>query len=269
VPTVFANCRSILHRGDGIVHTAVAPDVCKTPSPGGPVPLPYPNIARDGDLASGASSVTIEGHPVALKSSNLALSTGDEAGTAGGGVVSNRIKGKLTWVDTSADVQVEGQEVARFLDATMHNGNTSNTTGVSPGGPTPPPPPAPCSPHAWIEITKGTPAERLAKLDASKDAGAPYNACVARKLGGEVGREFKCDLCGATQELDLVVGGAPGECKAGNNGAAKKQTLNYVQISQQKFGGAPVTIFFQSAAKALREAPHVAKWGATAKHEAC
>ena len=24
---------------------ATIPDVCKTPSPGGPIPLPYPNIA--------------------------------------------------------------------------------------------------------------------------------------------------------------------------------------------------------------------------------
>jgi hypothetical protein len=270
MPTVFANGRSIIHKGDALVQTAVAPDVCKTPSPGGPIPVPYPNIAMDGDLDAAAKSVLIEGNPTAIKSSNLSMSTGDEAGSAGGGVVSSKIKGKMTWTDASPDVKAEGTGVVRFLDPTMHNGNTSNAPGLAKGGPTAPaPPPAKCPPHAWVEITKGTPDERLAKLDASKDAGAPYNACVARKLKGEVGREFQCAICKTTQEIDLVVDGAPGECKAGNQGAKKKQTLQIIEISNQMFGGAGVTVFMQSAAKAASEAPHVAKWGATVKHEPC
>jgi hypothetical protein len=131
--SVYANSRKILHKGDGLVHPAKAPDVCKTPSPGGPIPVPYPNIARDGDLAAGAKRVTIEGSSVALKSSNLRTSTGDEAGTAGGGVASSKIKGKLTWASGSLDVKIEGKGVSRFLDVTLHNGNMSNTSGSSGG----------------------------------------------------------------------------------------------------------------------------------------
>ena len=41
------------------------------------------------------------------------ISTGDEAGTAGGGVVSNKIKGKAEFVNFSFDVQVRGQERRR------------------------------------------------------------------------------------------------------------------------------------------------------------
>lgn len=75
--------------------------------------------------------------------------------------------------------------------------------------------------------------------------------------------------CGAYQEVDLIVDSKPVECKAGNQGAKKKQTMNYVQISQQHFGGAPVTVMCQSATKAASEAPHVARWGAQVAHEAC
>ena len=56
------------------------PDVCLTPSPGGPIPIPYPNIAQSSDTAMGSKTVTIEGNPVMLEGSNFATSTGDEAG---------------------------------------------------------------------------------------------------------------------------------------------------------------------------------------------
>ena len=37
------------------------PDVCKTPSPGGPVPIPYPNIAQSVTLAKGTTTVKADG----------------------------------------------------------------------------------------------------------------------------------------------------------------------------------------------------------------
>jgi Domain of unknown function (DUF4150) len=131
--SVHANGRTILHKGDGLTQTSGPPDVCKTPSPGGPVPIPYPNVAMDSDLADGAKKVKIEGNPVALASSNLKTSTGDEAGTAGGGLISSKTKGKLTFGSSSPDVIVEGKGVARFLDVTQHNGNTFNTVLVAAG----------------------------------------------------------------------------------------------------------------------------------------
>jgi hypothetical protein len=130
---VYANGRTVVHQGDGQVNTDALPDVCKTPSPGGPVPIPYVNVARDGDLANGSTSVSIEGHPVALKDSNLSTSSGDEPGTAGGGLISSKTKGKMTWASASIDVKIEGQGVIRFLDATQHNGNTFNTSFINPG----------------------------------------------------------------------------------------------------------------------------------------
>jgi hypothetical protein len=131
---VYANGRSVIHKGDGQVNTCAVPDVCKTPSPGGPVPIPYVNVARDGDLAQGSTSVHIEGNSVALKDSNLSTSSGDEPGTAGGGLVSSKTKGKMTWASASIDVKFEGKGVVRFLEPTQHNGNTFNTAFVQKGG---------------------------------------------------------------------------------------------------------------------------------------
>ena len=131
--TVFANGRAILHAGDGVDHVSAPPDVCKTPTPGGPVPIPYVNIATDSDLHQGTKGIQIEGKSVALASSCLSTSTGDEAGTAGG-IISSKTKGKLTWTTSSSDVVFEGTGVVRFMDATQHNGNTFNSAFVSAGG---------------------------------------------------------------------------------------------------------------------------------------
>lgn len=131
---VSANGRSIIHKGHGQTHTCAPPDVCKTPSPGGPVPIPYVNLAMDSDLADGADSVRIEGNPLANVGSKLSTSTGDEAGTAGGGILSSKTKGAATWKFGSLDVKAEGKMVVRFSDSAFHNGNSFNSAFVNMGG---------------------------------------------------------------------------------------------------------------------------------------
>lgn len=138
MPDVFANNRSILHKGDGLSHVSGPPDVCKTPSPGGPVPIPYPNIAQDSNLSKGTKKVKINGKSVATKAANLSTSTGDEPGTAGGGILSSKTKGKLTWGSASTDVKAEGNGVTRFMDVTQHNGNVWNTVITALGAVTTP-----------------------------------------------------------------------------------------------------------------------------------
>ena len=54
--TVGVNGRTVVHGGSGGT-TIIFPDVCKTPSPGGPIPIPYPNTAKSSDTADGSSSV--------------------------------------------------------------------------------------------------------------------------------------------------------------------------------------------------------------------
>ncbi|WP_163864305.1 PAAR-like domain-containing protein [Myxococcus eversor] len=131
----FVDKKSVVHAGDGLQFVAMAPDVCKTPSPGGPVPVPYPNLAVSSDLSQGSKSVEIEGNAVALEDSFLKKSTGDEGGTAGGGLASSKIQGKLTWLLFSMSVKFEGKGVVRFMDDGMHNGNAGNTPGKNMGYP--------------------------------------------------------------------------------------------------------------------------------------
>jgi hypothetical protein len=97
------------------------------------VPIPYVNIAMDSDITDGAETVKIEGNPVANVGSKISTSTGDEAGSAGGGIISNRIKGTVTWKMGSLDVKAEGKSVVRFLDQDFHNGNSFNTAFIAPG----------------------------------------------------------------------------------------------------------------------------------------
>jgi hypothetical protein len=102
------------------------PDVCKAPGPGGPVPVPFPNIARSEDLAGGSKSVTIGGASVALSTSSLARSTGNEAATAGGGVASGKTRGAAHPVTFSFDVRIEGKPLVRNLDLfTLNDRNTA------------------------------------------------------------------------------------------------------------------------------------------------
>jgi hypothetical protein len=110
------------------------PDVCKTPSPGGPVPIPYINIATDSNITSAAETVKIEGNPAANVGAKIATSTGDEPGSAGGGILSSKIKGTVTWQMGSLDVKAEGKMVVRFIDPAFHNGNSFNTSFLDNGG---------------------------------------------------------------------------------------------------------------------------------------
>jgi hypothetical protein len=119
------------------------PDVCKTPMPGGPAPLPYTNIARSADLASGSRSVTVAGEGVCLSDSYIATSTGDEPGSVGG-FASGKVKGRAHPVNFSFDVKIEGRGVSRNLDLfTSNDRNTPPTPIMQPQVAPPAPAPAP------------------------------------------------------------------------------------------------------------------------------
>jgi hypothetical protein len=130
--TVGVNSLSVVHATSMGVSTAF-PDTCLTPSPVGPVPIPYPNVAMSSDTAQGSSQVTCDGNPICLSTSNFSLSTGDEAGTAGGGVASGTIKGKAEFILYSFDVKVEGKNVARALDTMLHNNKNTPPSPVVQG----------------------------------------------------------------------------------------------------------------------------------------
>jgi hypothetical protein len=104
--------------------------VCKTPTPSGPVPLPYFNTALSRQLRRGSKSVRADGQPAMLKSSDISRSTGDEPGTLGG-VISGKSGGKGLPRSYSLDVKFEGQPVVRFTDLLAQNaGAAPNTAGI-------------------------------------------------------------------------------------------------------------------------------------------
>ena len=96
------------------------PDVCKTPTSGGPVPIPYPNIGDLSQATKTSQSVKINGKPIILEDSEVPTSSGDEAGSIGG-VISGKIKGKVTFATYSSTVKVEGKGVVRMGDTTQQN----------------------------------------------------------------------------------------------------------------------------------------------------
>ncbi|MCR5170324.1 MAG: DUF4150 domain-containing protein [Desulfovibrio sp.] len=109
--------------------TANTPDVCKTPTPAGPTPVPYPNIAQatTTNPSSACKKVMVAGGLALNIGSKTMISNGDEAGTAGG-VASNKFIGEAAFVQGSMKVSLEGKGAVRLGDPTTHN--AKNTMGV-------------------------------------------------------------------------------------------------------------------------------------------
>jgi len=98
----------------------VFPDVCKTPTPAGPVPIPYPNIGQSNMTTGGPTKVTIDGQMPMVKGAKFSMTSGDEAGSAGG-VASGVTKGEAEFMMYSFDVMLEGKNACRLGDPMFHN----------------------------------------------------------------------------------------------------------------------------------------------------
>jgi uncharacterized Zn-binding protein involved in type VI secretion len=88
--------------------------------------VPYVNSLSASDLADGSKTVKIQGEPTALEDqSNISTSTGNEAGTQGGSVITHKTKGKGYFTTWSHDVKVEGKGVCRHSDMMGQNCTSS------------------------------------------------------------------------------------------------------------------------------------------------
>jgi hypothetical protein len=123
----------LVHKGGSWISTATLPDVCKTPTPGGPVPMPYPNVSTQGSLKNGTKTIKVDGgNMAATKGSKYAMSTGDEPGTLGG-IKSSSFKKASTWIMYAFDVKLDGKNACRFTDKKFQNNeNTIDAAGVLP-----------------------------------------------------------------------------------------------------------------------------------------
>jgi len=130
---INGDLNAVVHKGQAWMSIATMPDVCKTPTPGGPVPLPYPNMSQSSMLADGTTTVKVDGgNMAAIKGSKFSMSTGDEPGTVGG-IKSNTFKQASTWLLYSFDVKLDGKNACRFTDKKFQNNeNTVDAAGVIP-----------------------------------------------------------------------------------------------------------------------------------------
>ena len=83
--TVGVNQKSVVHKSSNGV-TIAFPDVCKTPSPGGPVPIPYPNIAKSTDTSKGSKPTKLDAASYSLDAKgntklNIRQTTGKDSVT--------------------------------------------------------------------------------------------------------------------------------------------------------------------------------------------
>jgi len=106
---------------------ACFPDVCKTPAPPAPspVPIPYPNMAMCTQAKGGTCSkkVKISNKKTIVVGTEISMSSGDEAGCAGGGVKSSKFKGPAKYKMGSSKVKAEGKKIAHAASMVEHNGS--------------------------------------------------------------------------------------------------------------------------------------------------
>lgn len=103
------------------------PDVCNTPTPVGTVPIPYPNVAQlmQANPATCSKRVRILNQAVITKQTAVPMTSGDEAGAAGG-LVSGVIKGSAQAKTGSIKVKVEGNPVVFQTCLWGQNGTNAN-----------------------------------------------------------------------------------------------------------------------------------------------
>ncbi len=164
---------SLVHKGSNGISVATIPDVCKTPSPGGPVPIPYPNISQSATLDKGTTTVKADGGMmIAIKGSEFSLSNGDNAGVVGG-VKSSTFMKESTWILYSFDVKMDGKNACRLTDKKFQNHeNTADLAGLVQMGVTTgeiPDPPGDCNPQQY-ERLNGNVAKSKEAVDAAGGA---------------------------------------------------------------------------------------------------
>lgn len=112
-----------------LLGTCIGPaDVCKTPSPAGPVPTPYVNVGMLSSTIGTVAKVLIGMKETVVLGSQIVPSKGDEPGTLLG-VVSNMVMGPVRFQTYSSKVFAQGRPMVFHTAVTLHNGTVANTIG--------------------------------------------------------------------------------------------------------------------------------------------
>jgi hypothetical protein len=103
------------------------PDVCLTPTPAGPVPIPYPNIAMGPTAVPNCPTILIMGAPVHNLATTIPMTNGDNAGV-NMGVASGTVMGPSRHVVGAFTVLFMGMPASRLTSVSLQN--STNCPGV-------------------------------------------------------------------------------------------------------------------------------------------
>ena len=103
------------------------PDVCLTPSPVGPVPIPYPNMSTQMMGVPAAYNVLWSCAPAHNMNTIVPLTNGDNAGVATG-VASGTVMGPKRNLTASFTVLVGGMPATKMTSMSLQN--STNCPGV-------------------------------------------------------------------------------------------------------------------------------------------
>lgn len=108
------------------------PDVCLTPTPVGPIPIPYPNISTGVTTIPTTTAITVltDCMPSHNQMSEIFISNGDNAGV-NMGVASGMVMGPTEFILGSLTVLKGGMPAQRMTSMTGHNGLSMNCPGVA------------------------------------------------------------------------------------------------------------------------------------------
>jgi len=103
------------------------PDVCNTPTPAGPVPIPYPNIALNAQAVGFSTVVKVSMMNALNLGSKIPMTSGDEAGSAG------PIKGAGAYTMGNPLVKIDKMPAINLTSlATGNNGNAAVGAAIVP-----------------------------------------------------------------------------------------------------------------------------------------
>lgn len=108
------------------------PDTCLTPSPVGPIPIPYPNMAMGltANPATACKKIYLSCMPAHNLMTQIPISQGDNAGVAGG-VASGMMMGPCKHLMGSFGVIYEGAPATKMTSPTGQNGMSMNAPGMT------------------------------------------------------------------------------------------------------------------------------------------
>ena len=104
-----------------------APDVCLTPSPAGPVPVPYPNVAAGPMGSPAVNHVLFMATPAHTLATQVSLTNGDNAGVATG-MASGTVMGPSRHLTGAFTTLVGGMPATRVTSTSLQN--STNCPGV-------------------------------------------------------------------------------------------------------------------------------------------